>query len=301
MHTKIETFVLTGTNYYKHFLVIILLLCVIVTTVKHHHISLRPVETGWRQAISGGAQLVVHGMLAYSFWRYYEIQKGSEDAQLATFWIVGLGILCLINLYHVVTSKPAAGEAFTGSAILSMPLYCMMALLSGTYFLFIKDYPSGLAAKLGLITVNAKLYLQVGLYVWVGMLLKQSLVTRKIFDVVRPLKLAPELLAIVVVLGAAVPTAYSGASGIFVIAAGGIIYLELRAAGSRQSLALASTAMSGSLGVVLSPCLLVVIVASLDNSVTTDELFTWGARLLPDSDALCGVRAVHSSESIDHD
>ena len=218
-------------------------------------------------------------MLAYSFWCYYQIQKGSEDGELAIFWMLGLSVLCLINLYHLATSNVTQGEAFSGSAILSMPLYCMTALLSGTYFLFVKDYPSGLAAKLGLITVNAKLYLQVGLYVWVGMLLKQSLVTRKIFDVFRPLKLAPELLAILVVVGAAVPTAYSGASGIFVIAAGGIIYLELRAAGSRQSLALASTAMSGSLGVVLSPCLLVVIVASLDNSVTTDELFTWGARV----------------------
>ena len=51
VHSKIEHFVISGTNYYKHFLVLILLLCVIVTTVKHHHISLRPVETGWRQAI----------------------------------------------------------------------------------------------------------------------------------------------------------------------------------------------------------------------------------------------------------
>lgn len=279
VHNAIEGFVISGTNYYKHFLVVILLLCVLVTTLKHHHISLRPVDSGWRQAVNALSQLIVHGMLTYSFWSYYQIQKDTEDGQLAIFWMIGLVILSLINLYHLASSKPGSDEAFKGSVLLSMPLYCMMAILSGTYFLFVKDYPSGLAAKLGLITINAKLYLQVGLYVWVGMLLKQSLVTRKIFDIVRPLKLAPELLAIVVVVGAAVPTAYSGASGIFVIAAGAIIYQELRAAGSRQSLALASTAMSGSLGVVLSPCLLVVIVASLDNSVTTDELFRWGARV----------------------
>jgi TRAP-type C4-dicarboxylate transport system permease large subunit len=85
-----------------------------------------------------------------------------------------------------------------------------------------------------------------------------------------------ELLASVVVVAAAVPTAYSGASGIFVIAAGAVIYDELRRAGARNELAIAATAMSGSLGVVLSPCLLVVIVASLNKQVTTSELFSWG-------------------------
>jgi TRAP-type C4-dicarboxylate transport system permease large subunit len=80
----------------------------------------------------------------------------------------------------------------------------------------------------------------------------------------------------VVVAFAAWPTAYSGASGIFVMAVGGLIYTELRRAGARRQLALAATAMSGSLGVVLRPCLLVVIVASLNREVTTDELYRWG-------------------------
>ncbi|MGB0646949.1 MAG: TRAP transporter large permease subunit [Bradymonadia bacterium] len=279
IHERLESFVISGTNYYKHFLVIILLLCGLVTTLTHHHISLRPVVSGPSQRVASGAQLVVHLMLLHSFWSYYQIQQGTDDGELAIYWMVGLTLLALINLFHVVTARSQNRETFSMGHLLSMPLYCIMALLSGSYFLFLKDYPSGLAAKLGLITVNAKLYLQVGLYVWVGMLLKQSLVTRRVFDVFRPLKLAPELLAILVVVGAAIPTAYSGASGIFVIAAGAIIYEELRGAGARQSLALASTAMSGSLGVVLSPCLLVVIVASLDNSVTTDELFQWGTRV----------------------
>jgi TRAP-type C4-dicarboxylate transport system permease large subunit len=279
VHQWLEEFVITGTNLYKHFLVIILLLCGLVTTLSHHHISLRPAQPGFTQLTASGAQLIVHVMLLCSFWSYYVIQKGTVDGDLAIYWMVGLVVLIAINAYHVLTSRRDVQDQFTGGALLSIPLYCIMALLSGSYFVLAKDYPSGLAAKLGLITVNAKLYLQVGLYVWVGMLLKQSLVTRRVFDVFRPLKLAPELLAIVVVVGAAIPTAYSGASGIFVIAAGAIIYEELRAAGARQSLALASTAMSGSLGVVLSPCLLVVIVASLDNSVTTDELFTWGGRV----------------------
>ena len=50
------------------------------------------------------------------------------------------------------------------------------------------------------------------------MLLKRSRLAALCFDVVRPWKLPPEILAFVAVVGAALPTAYSGASGIFVIA-----------------------------------------------------------------------------------
>ena len=59
------------------------------------------------------------------------------------------------------------------------------------------------------------------------------------------------------------PTAYTGASGIFVIAAGALIYHEVRHAGGSRQFALAASAMSGSLGVVLRPCLLVVLIAGI--------------------------------------
>jgi TRAP-type C4-dicarboxylate transport system permease large subunit len=70
-------------------------------------------------------------------------------------------------------------------------------------------------------------------------------------------------------VAAAIPTAYTGASGIFVIAAGAVIYKEVFASGARRQYALAATAMSGSLGVVLSPCLLIVVIAALNKEVTT--------------------------------
>jgi TRAP-type C4-dicarboxylate transport system permease large subunit len=120
------------------------------------------------------------------------------------------------------------------------------------------------------------MFLNVGLYVWVGMMLKQTRMATLVFNVFRPWRMPPELLAVVAVLVAAVPTAYTGASGIFVIAAGAVIYSELRAAGARRHLALAATAMSGSLGVVLRPCLLVVVIAYLNREVTTADLFGWG-------------------------
>ncbi|WP_291829725.1 TRAP transporter large permease subunit [Marinobacter sp.] len=90
----------------------------------------------------------------------------------------------------------------------------------------------------------------------------------------------------------AVPTAYTGASGIFVIAVGAVIYSELRAAGARRHLALAATAMSGSLGVVLRPCLLVVVIAYLNREVTTDELFGWGIWVFVLTATMFGVVAM---------
>jgi C4-dicarboxylate transporter DctM subunit len=60
------------------------------------------------------------------------------------------------------------------------------------------------------------------------------------------------------------------------LAIGGLLYEELRAAGTRRTLAFATTAMSGSLGVVLNPCLLIVIIAALNKEVTTTEMYSWG-------------------------
>jgi TRAP-type C4-dicarboxylate transport system permease large subunit len=108
------------------------------------------------------------------------------------------------------------------------------------------------------------------------MMLAETRLARRAFAVITPWKLPPAILAWLVVVLAALPTAYSGASGIFVIAAGAVVFEQLRAAGASHRMALSATAMSGSLGVVLRPCLVVVLVAILNKQVTTDELFSRG-------------------------
>ena len=119
-------------------------------------------------------------------------------------------------------------------------------------------------------------YVGIGLYIWAGMLLSRTRLARLVFGVLTPWGLPPALLAWLVVVLAAVPTAYSGASGIFVIAAGAVIFEQLRAGGADRRLALAATAMSGSLGVVLRPCLVVVLISIMNKQVTTDALFENG-------------------------
>ena len=151
-----------------------------------------------------------------------------------------------------------------------------MAILCGLYFLVFEQHFAGVATYMNQMTEHANLYTNVALYVFCGMMLKNTDIADKFLAILRPFKLSPELLVFVIVLLSALPTAYSGASGIFVIAAGAIIYRELKQTKTRDGLALAGTAMSGSMGIVLSPCLLVVIVAALNNNVTTDELFSAG-------------------------
>ena len=163
-----------------------------------------------------------------------------------------------------------------GGLLLGIPLYAYMAILCGLYFLVFEHHFAGVATYMNQMTEHANLYTNVALYVFCGMMLKNTDIADKFLAILRPFKLSPELLVFVIVLLSALPTAYSGASGIFVIAAGAIIYRELKQTKTRDGLALAGTAMSGSMGIVLSPCLLVVIVAALNNNVTTDELFSAG-------------------------
>ena len=163
-----------------------------------------------------------------------------------------------------------------GGLLLGIPLYAYMAILCGLYFLVFEQHFAGVATYMNQMTEHANLYTNVALYVFCGMMLKNTDIADKFLATLRPFKLSPELLVFVIVLLSALPTAYSGASGIFVIAAGAIIYRELKQTKTRDGLALAGTAMSGSMGIVLSPCLLVVIVAALNNNVTTDELFSAG-------------------------
>jgi len=142
--------------------------------------------------------------------------------------------------------------------MLSIPLYIFMTFFVGVYFFLIEGHLSGPAIFFSLLFDQAGLFLNIGLYIWVGMLLKRTQLGDLIFKVFIPWRMSPELLAFVAIIVMAVPTAYTGASGIIIIAMGAIVYEELRRAGARRQLALAATAMTGSAGVVLRPCLLVV-------------------------------------------
>ena len=281
IEVALSDFTAWGNRQFGAILVLLVLFAGATATATRGHISLRPVRTRLDDRLSQGAQLLANLVLAASLVRLYQLNIASgttlDHAEMPLLWAAAFALMALLNV-GLLLRPPAhlTGEGAWSEALLTPPLYTGMALTSATWFVFGEQYLAGLGVYLQKLTEHGELYVFVGLYVWTGMLLKRTRIVHKGFDVLRPWKLPPDLLAVLIVAAAALPTAYSGASGIFVIATGGLVYAELRQVGARPQLALAATAMSGSLGVVLSPCLLVVIVAYL-NPPTTDQLYGWGA------------------------
>ena len=281
VHDAIERFVVFGNDVFTALLITLLLVCSTTASALRMHIGLRSPANRSEYNISEGLQLVASLLLFHSVFTQWQIDQASGEMRTGGvqfhLWMVGFAAMAVAHIANL--ARPPADLTEGGSpagAAATVPLYAFMTLIAGGYFLLFEDHPAGLAIYTQLLAAHPLLYIPVGLYVWIGMLMKQTQVAPMTFDLLRPWRLPPELLAFVVVALAAVPTAYSGASGIFVMAVGGLVYQELRRAGARRQLALAATAMSGSLGVVLRPCLLVVIVASLNKDVTTDELYGWG-------------------------
>ena len=278
LETSLAAFVDGTLAWMRHTLVALLLICAGVATRQQAHIAMRPPKTRSEERLVGLSQLSALGMLAVSWWTVLAAQSraplAGQDTIMPWLWLAGLAFAASGAVPHIWTPKQPGSAKLPSPAC--VPLYVVMVLVGGAYFFLVEKHPAGLAIYLQQLTEHALLYAHVGLYVWVGMLLKQTLLAERCFAILRPWRLPPELLAFVVVTAAAIPTAYSGASGIFVIAAGAMIYQELRRAGADDQMALAATAMSGSLGVVLSPCLLVVIAASLNKQVTTSALYQGG-------------------------
>lgn len=272
-----------GTENRSVILILMVAIAATTTTLGLHHIALRPPVTRTDFKVYSIAMIAANVLLLASSVSYWQLQVASglpiEHPIINYLW-TGL-FLTLIGLSIKSLLKPPADAPQGGSigmALLSVPLYAFMALNAGLSFLFAGHY-SGLAIYLGQMMELSGVFLNLALYIWVGMLLKQTRVVDLFLNIVRPWKFSPEVLTYIILLAAAIPTAYTGASGIFVIAAGAVIYKEVYASGARRQYALAATAMSGSLGVVLSPCLLVVVIAALNKEVTTSLLYGWGLKV----------------------
>lgn len=272
-----------GTENRALFLVIMVVFAAISATLKTHHIGLRSPATKIDFRIYSIAMLIGNGLLTSSVISQYQsvmnsgVPMGSEMKLIYWLWMILFGVLTVISLYQLIKSPtPTREGGSVGLAFLSVPLYAYMAIITGVAFTFFMAYPMGQGIYLGQLVEFSSIFLNLALFIWAGMLLKQTRIVDLFLNILRPWNLAPETLTWLILIAAALPTAYTGASGIFVIAAGAIIYKEVWNAGGRRQFALAATALSGSLGVVLRPCLLIVVVASLNKEVTTDLLYKYG-------------------------
>lgn len=267
--------------YGLHLLSVVFILGGLVATGRRAHIALRAAHDVRGHQLDQGGQLVAHLLMAASAFADWRVRANleieTENVEVPLLWTVGFLALAAINLRHLV--RPPAGLSPGGPllrGLLCVPLYAWMVGTAGVWFLLVEGHPSGQAIYLHKFAQIPSVYLAVALYVWGGMLLERSSVSGRVFDLIRPWGLPVPLLGWVIVVAAALPTAYSGASGIFVIAAGALVFDEMRRAGASPRQARMIAAMSGSLGVVLRPCLVVVLIASLNKEVTTSELYQSG-------------------------
>jgi TRAP-type C4-dicarboxylate transport system permease large subunit len=268
--------------YWKHLLIVVVVLAALSTGAHRMAIALRDARTLSEHRVAQGSQVLAFGLLVASNVADYGVQMASEaereNPEIPLFWAIGFALLAGVSLFHLVVTPQGVvrGATNAGRLLMVVPLFAYMVVIGGVYFLVAEGHPSGLAIFLSKLLQVPRVYLGVGLYLWAGMLFSLTRVAPIALGVLRPWQLPPSILAWIFVVGAAVPTAYSGASGIFVLAAGAVLFEQLRKAGATPRLALAATAMSGSLGVVLAPCLVIVLIAALNNDVTTSELFGSG-------------------------
>ncbi|MEQ1564658.1 MAG: TRAP transporter large permease subunit [Myxococcota bacterium] len=267
--------------YWKELLALVVLLGGLATTVQRNHISIREPRQRVEHVVSQVAQLLAHLALFLTNVADWQVEHASsaetDNASLPVVWGLGFLVLAVVNVVHLVRPPVMQDLPTTpGRIALVVPLYAYLAVFSEVYFVAVEHHPSGSAIYLHKFLQTPMIYIGVALYVWAGMLLAETRIARTAIDVITPWKPPVWLLTFIIVAGAAFPTAYSGASGIFVLAAGAVIFQRLRAAGADHRMALAATAMCGSLGVVLRPCLVVVLITLLNKQVTTSELYHWG-------------------------
>ena len=272
---------LAAFSYWKHLLIVLTILGTLCATALRAHISLRNARTRLEERVSQSFQLLVHLAWALSCFRDYQIQSQSvaeaNALGLPLLWLVGFALLSGFNIFHLIRARRMPVQKNSpGRLLMVIPLYAYMGVIAIGYFSFVEGHGSGQAIYLHKFIQHPTIYLGIGLYIWAGMLFASTRIARVFFGMLTPWGLPIGILAWLTVVLAALPTAYSGASGIFVIAAGAVIFEQLMAAGASKRIALAATAMSGSLGVVLRPCLVVVLIAVLNKQVTTDELFSKG-------------------------
>ncbi|NPU91597.1 MAG: TRAP transporter large permease subunit [Gammaproteobacteria bacterium] len=273
-----------GRDSQQLILLALIFICGLTATMTNHHISLRPLQNANDYRVSGIAQTIANLSLAISAWEYLQIgaNAGVPMQNESTRWGYVI-VFCLMTgislLQSLFVPKSAAPGGGIGKALLSIPLYAYATFGAAYYFLIASGNKQGLVLHVDRIMDAADLFTKISLLIWAGLLIKQTHIGELVFRIFKPWRLPPELLAFVAIFLMAVPTAYTGASGAIIVAMGGVVYNELRRAGARRNLALATTAMTGSLGVVLKPCLLVLIIAFLNKEVTTDDLFHWGSRV----------------------
>ncbi|MFC3153348.1 TRAP transporter large permease subunit [Litoribrevibacter euphylliae] len=269
------------TGHQSLILSVFILVSLLSATRHKKHLCLAPDEQ--RSKTSLIAQILSSLLITHDCFEYalHLLNRNylSDNAYAYLLLALAFGLNALLCCYYLAIAQPLDKTPVRSKRVIrtlkSIPIYSWMILLSVALDKERTDHE--LALLIGQIYEMPLVYLQIGLYIWLGMLIKHSKLGETVIDLVVCLARKPQTIAICLVAFMAIPTAFTGASGIIILAMGGLVYQSLKKLPLRRQFILAITAMTGSTGVVLAPSLLIVAIAFLNKEVTTGELFYWGS------------------------
>ena len=125
--------------------------------------------------------------------------------------------------------------------------------------------------------------LAIPLFTFAGYMLGESHASQRLVNLTHSLLgWLPGGLAIVTIIACALFTAFTGASGVTIVALGALLYPALKEAGYRENFTLGLLTSSGSLGLLFAPALPLILYGvvaqqmDLDQPVSIDQLFVAG-------------------------
>lgn len=167
-------------------------------------------------------------------------------------------------------------------AFLGMPLFVSILALATAGFYFSDINLSVIGIEIYRLT-NTPLLLALPLFTFAGYVLSHSNTSQRLVNLSRTLLgWLPAELVIVSLITCALFTAFTGATGITIVALGALLYPALKNNGYNKDFSLGLVTTSGSLGLLLPPSLPLILYAvilqqmDLAQSVSINELFVAG-------------------------
>ncbi len=167
-------------------------------------------------------------------------------------------------------------------ALFGMPLFVVILSLAITGFYFAEIDLAVITIEIYRLT-NTPLLLALPLFTFAGYLLSHSNTSHRLVKLSRAfLGWLPGELVLVSLFTCALFTAFTGATGITIVALGALLYPALKSENYSKNFSLGLVTTSGSLGLLLPPSLPLIIYAvivqqmDLQQSVTIKELFIAG-------------------------
>jgi tripartite ATP-independent transporter DctM subunit len=160
-------------------------------------------------------------------------------------------------------------------ALFGLPLFLVVAFLALVLFASIEISGSAVAIEM-LRLAGSPLLVALPLFTFAGAVLAESGAPRRLLAVARALVgWLPGGLPLVALLTCALFTAFTGASGVTILAVGGLLYPALISSGYPERFALGLITTSGSLGLLFPPSLPLIIYAYVAGT-PIDALFLAG-------------------------